>query len=308
MLRLGGLFLSCLLALAAAPAFAQPAPVQAQRPTQVQRIPQARLETPTQQQTQTPTQVVLPAQELWRAAGVNVEAGYALTINAQGQWSSFARSANSVAASRVSTVTDANGYANIPAGAGAPLPNANRGALIGRIGRAGAPFLIGASYAGEARGSGMLFVTMNEPAEQMQDNQGRLAISVSAAAPPPRQPQQPEPAPDAAGAQPTPAPEPDQPQAPPGAQAPADPNAPAADPTIPPPAPNDVAPRTEPIIPTPLLFAGIAALVLLAFLLASRLTRPNTDDNDRTAAGAQVSARVVNDGIASQSLSIKTKR
>jgi hypothetical protein len=299
---------------------------------------------------QAASQIVLPANALWLPTRINVRAGATLRISAQGIWSATTP-VQSVTAVLRDTEATANGYDNMPAGRGAPMPNVNRAALIGRIGENGAPFLIGAAYRGRADADGMVFVTMNEPANEMANNQGRLAISITVLPPPQEQPQRPqvqqrpqlqpqqpaEPAPAPAdppqrdptgrvpGAAPAPA---DPPEAPaPETPAPNDPPAPAADPQAPAasatPAPSAPAPQTGPIDPGPerdidepamsdtVRYALIGAGVLAALLIISLMIRPRGargGERSGEGAGAKVGARIVNDGIAGQSLTIRTGR
>lgn len=319
MVRWIALLFACALGLAA-PALAQ----------QRQQVQQRTAPTLQQRAADTSTsQAVLPANAAWTPTRVEVRAGAGLQISAQGRWSAVTPSRTAAAAPR-DTSTDANGYADTPAGRGAPLPEANRGALIGRIGDNGAPFLIGAAYRGRASADGMLFVTMNEPAEALQDNQGRMAISITTTPPPPpRQPdrtqEQPQPQPtpadpprpvDPTTGAPTPN-DPPAPADPPTAQTPNDGAAPTpqpeqtpqAQPTpTPTPAPDVVEPPA-PIMSDGVRYTLIGLGVLAALLIVSLMIRPRGargGERGDQGAGAQVSARIVSDGIAGQSLTIRT--
>ncbi len=309
-----------------------------------------------QQAAEGAVQAVLPAGASWMATRVTVQRGQGLRISAQGRWSAITP-AQSVTAAPRDTSTDANGYPNMPAGRGAPLPNANRGALVGRIGENGAPFLIGAAYRGRAPADGVLFVTMNEPTDQMRDNQGRLALSINVLimqdAPqrvpqeqPQRVPQQPpqrEPAPNppttqTPGAAPTPTPAPTRTPPPPTsdpAPAPAEPPAQTAPPQTPEPPPADAAtpapdasPPSAPSTPAPqpsaadtpvaetnpnppdlLRYGLIGAAILVGLLIIALAMRPRgVHGRTRNIAAARVGARVLHDGVAGQSLSIRPGR
>lgn len=274
MLRLKHIVIACALGLLAEPAFAQAPP------------------------DQTTAQAVLPANATWTPTGIVVASGARLRITAQGRWAAYPRS-TSITAVAGDPSTDANGYADRPAGPGAPIPEANRGALIGRIGDNGAPFVIGAAYGGRAESNGPLLVTMNEAANALGDNQGRLAIDIAMRPPPPPQQEAQDPPPA------TPAPAEPIPNAPP--------QSPSPDPTFntpPPPDPTIVTPP-PPSIDDATRWALIGAGMLALALLASMLIRPRRaqgGDRGKDAAAAQISARVLHDGIAGQSLTIRTGR
>ena len=111
-----------------------------------------------------------------------MQAGGFVRMSATGRWSAVGQQLR--AASAVNTSTDANGYPNT-SGQPTILSAANRGALIGRIGENGTPFLIGATYEGAVQESGMLYLSMNDGAGQFADNSGRLAVSIAFTPPPP---------------------------------------------------------------------------------------------------------------------------
>lgn len=290
------------------------------------------------------TQAVLPAAASWMATRVSVRRGQGLRISAQGRWSAITPAQTVTAAPR-DTSTDANGYPDMPAGRGAPLPAANRGALVGRIGENGAPFLIGAAYRGRADADGVLFVTMNEPAEQMRDNQGRMALSINvliAQDTPQRVPQeqpqrvpqqQPQRDPATPPSTQTPgAPPPVEtpptraPDTPPPPVAPPEQAAPEPAPETPPIAtpPSDAPPvqtsPAPPAIDTPAIepadpnndlvrYGLIGAAILAGLIIFGVLLRPRgAQGRTRNVASARVGARVLNDGAAGQTLSIRTGR
>lgn len=313
MVRWNALLFAC--ALLAAPV----APVAFAQQRQPAPAPQRQ-----QAEDTTTNQAVLPAAAAWTPTGVEVRAGAALQISAQGRWSAIGAT-QSVAAARRDTSTDANGYPDAPAGRGAPLPEANRGALIGRIGENGAPFLIGAAYRGRASGDGMLFVTMNEPAEALQDNQGRMAIAITTT--PPRRPEiaqeQPQTTPtpadpprpvDPTTGAPTQTPnDPPAPADPPTAQTPSDDTAPAPQSeSTPAPAPTptpEIVDPPPPVMSDAVRYTLIGLGVLAGLLIVSLLIRPRGargGERGEQGAGAQVSARIVSDGIAGQSLTIRS--
>lgn len=278
-------------------------------------------------------QAVLPAATSWMPTRVSVQRGQGLRISAQGRWSAITP-APTVAAAPRDTSTDANGYPNMPAGRGAPLPTANRGALVGRIGENGAPFLIGAAYRGRADADGVLFVTMNEPTEQMRDNQGRMALSINVLivqdAPqrvPQEQPQrEPPPSTQTPGAAPPVETPPTRaPDTPPPPVAPPEQTIPESAPDTPPIAtpPPDApvqAPMPPPVADVPAVESGdanaellryglISAAILAGLIIVGLLLRPRTTQGrTRNVASARVGARVLNDGAVGQTLSIRTGR
>jgi hypothetical protein len=74
------------------------------------------------------------------------------------------------------------GFAVDPARASLfPLPSVLGGALVGKVGPAGAPFLVGASLDLSAPASGNLFLAMNDDQGMLKDNQGFVTVSISIA-------------------------------------------------------------------------------------------------------------------------------
>lgn len=287
MARLIGFVLAA--AFTVATAWAQPAPqpaeLQAQR-LQVQRAP---VIAPQPVETTSST-FVLPAGAQWAPTRLSAQSGGRLQISVRdGRWSAEPPNAR-LSAAGVDTSTDANGYPDTAGQEGLMLPSANRGALIGRIGENGAPFLVGASFDGPAPGDGMLYLSMNEFADRFQDNQGRLSIAIVVTPPPPV-------------------------ETPPAAEEPAaEAQTPAPDTTQPPVAAEDDTPivgeADEPRVPTipqNLILAALAAVVgVIALFLLGRAFRPHprADERRHPHVAPNITARVVSDGIAGQKLTI----
>jgi len=100
----------------------------------------------------------------WTATGLSVRRGEPLTINASGQVK----------------IGGNDGQAFGPGGAsetnpGNPIPSAQTGALIGRIGN-GAPFVIGTSNRIQAPAAGQLFLGVND--SYFNDNFGNFDVEV----------------------------------------------------------------------------------------------------------------------------------
>jgi hypothetical protein len=224
------------------------------------------------------TSAVLAANAPWAPAGLNVRLGDQLQISADGSWAAF--NPRQFAAN-VPGLVGPDGYAQTAGTKGLLLESANRGALLGRIGENGAPFLIGAAYQGAAIADGALFVAMNEFPDQFEDNVGRLAISVSV----------------------TPAPPPEEVAPviePPAAEAARPGSVPV----------SDQDPMTEPAIPLWMIAAaalgGLAALALLTSALFG--PRPRTrGSREPGARGGVVTARIASDGMRSQMLAISMR-
>lgn len=283
-----GLLVAAALCVAVAPAFAQQvAPNQAQlRAQRAQELKQA--QPPVAQPTPQPapaadqpvtTDTVFPANQVWAPAAQNLLTGGRLQITAQGQWTMRGQRTDAVAAQVPPQFTGPDGYPGLT-NERALLPTAHIGALIGKIGENGAPFLIGANYDQPIAGDGPLLVAMNDIVGQHQDNQGRMSIRVIASPPPPPPP---------------PAPETQTPVEPPVAT--------TTTTTVP----------VEPTAPvSPLIqfgVIGIAVLIGLA-LIGSFFRRPpsNARDNEKHAAtAAQVATRVATDGIDRQLLTLTMK-
>ena len=109
---------------------------------------------------------------MWQSTGVTLTAGQAVVITASGTWSD-AGVALTAAGHPSVTVSGTNS----PYPAGAPLLS-----LIGRIGPAGAPFLIGASSSFTPTASGVLYLAPQDNWYTLWDNAGSLSVSVCQAA------------------------------------------------------------------------------------------------------------------------------
>jgi hypothetical protein len=120
-------------------------------------------------------QAVVSATTQWQQTNTALRRGAKLQITAQGQWTTGASARGEMAGP--------DGLAGRGSRT-ALLSTANLGALIGKVGPNGAPFLIGSKYAGEAGGDGNLLLAINADAGAFGDNQGRLSVAVTATAPP----------------------------------------------------------------------------------------------------------------------------
>jgi hypothetical protein len=226
---------------------------------------------------------VLPANVMWSPVGIDLHVGDQVQISADGQWSAINPQRR---ATNFSPFTGPNGYPQTAGTKGLLLESANRGALVGRIGEGGTPFLIGASFQGAADSDGPLFVAMNEVAGQFEDNVGRLAVNVSVTpAPPPPPIEEPAPVGESPAAE-------------------------AANPGSAPVVDRDVG--TTPAIPLWLIavgaLGGLAALALLASALFSPRPRAKggREQSDNRGA-ATVTARIATDGMRSQMLAISIR-
>ena len=113
------------------------------------------------------TGIAVAANQAWTGSGMTVRKGEMLTFNTTGQ---------------VQLSTDASDIAT-PAGsnsgkyaAGAPLPRALAGALIGRIGN-GQPFAIGNQTSIAAPAAGQLFLGIND--DHLSDNLGGFRVEIT---------------------------------------------------------------------------------------------------------------------------------
>jgi len=113
--------------------------------------------------------------QLWLDTGFLVETGAQLTIKyLGGQWT----------ANPATGMVDANGNSAYIAKPGYSLPGANEGALIGRIGESGAPFLVGNSYSGQASATGNLCLIINDDippryGDGFVDNEGSVLVQIN---------------------------------------------------------------------------------------------------------------------------------
>lgn len=160
---------AALLAGAAAPPLSSSA--WAQEARQIRPLPQAAQQAAQQAAPQT-GQAVVSATSGWTPTNVSVRNGARLQVAAQGRWT---LSQSVTAAPPVSGPDGVVGRTDPRA----PLANAPLGALIGRIGANGKPFLVGANYDATAAADGELFLAINENAAALADNSGRIAASVT---------------------------------------------------------------------------------------------------------------------------------
>jgi hypothetical protein len=111
--------------------------------------------------------VVVPGNQRWVSTGITVRQGETLTFNTTGE---------------IRISADQNDVAT-PAGskgqryaAGAPIPRALAGALIGRIGTNGTPFGIGDQRSVRMPEAGVLFLGIND--DGVEDNGGEFRVEI----------------------------------------------------------------------------------------------------------------------------------
>ena len=109
--------------------------------------------------------ITVPANQQWTATGINVREGQVLTLTTSGEIQ-FSPDGNDRAAAA------GNGDKRV---AGAPLPQAFAGALIGRIGN-GQPFGVGNLTSLRAPANGQLFLGIND--DKVGDNAGQFQVSI----------------------------------------------------------------------------------------------------------------------------------
>jgi PKD repeat protein len=117
---------------------------------------------------------------MWQATGITVTAGQSaiISVGSTQTWVSGAQS-----------FTAAGNPSDIVSGSNVPMPGAPRMALVGRIGTAGTPFMIGTSTQVTASATGQLYLAPNDDWYLAWDNSGSLSVSVcSGGAPPPPPP------------------------------------------------------------------------------------------------------------------------
>lgn len=111
----------------------------------------------------------------WADSGFDLQAGQELTITAYGQ--AITAPINVFGSGSVS---GPNGQGNIcPNYDGAPpcaMENAPYGALVGKIGVDGTPFLIGSNFAFTADTSGDLYLAVNDLLPYYSDNYGNYMV------------------------------------------------------------------------------------------------------------------------------------
>ena len=112
--------------------------------------------------------VVVSGQQKWTPSGLVVRRGDRLTFAATGE---IQLSAN---ASDTATATGSSRKA-----AGAPLPTANAGALIGRVGPNGPVFAIGDQNTLTVQENGQLFLGIND--DETGDNRGEYRVKIQRA-------------------------------------------------------------------------------------------------------------------------------
>lgn len=121
------------------------------------------------QQTPAPTasSAVVAAAGGWTRTGVSVRRGAQLQVNAQGQWSTER------------TIAPFGPAGTRERQPGALAPAFNVGALIGKIGDGGQPFVVGAGFSGAAAADGELLLAFNDDPAAAKDNIGRVAVSIA---------------------------------------------------------------------------------------------------------------------------------
>ncbi|SDG85026.1 Choline dehydrogenase [Pseudomonas benzenivorans] len=118
--------------------------------------------------------VQVQANQAWQGTGVQVNGqNWQLAVCRSGQWT----------ANPATGMVGGDGHAGLIAKPGYTLPGANEGALIGRIGSNGAPFLIGAQGQLPHGQKGELQLCINDDLDGrygagLSDNQGSLSVEV----------------------------------------------------------------------------------------------------------------------------------
>ncbi|MES2817567.1 MAG: GMC family oxidoreductase [Pseudomonadota bacterium] len=118
--------------------------------------------------------VQVQANQAWQGTGVQVNGrSWRLALYRSGQWT----------ANPANGLVDAQGHVGLPAKPGYTLPGANEGALIGRIGGNGTPFLIGDRGQLPQGQAGELQLCINDDllgryGQGLSDNQGSLSIQI----------------------------------------------------------------------------------------------------------------------------------
>ena len=111
--------------------------------------------------------VSVQARQAWTDTGIDVRRGQQIHLNASGEirWGTGGRK------------DGPEGENNSPYNQGRPIPNRPAGALIGRVGDSDAPFFAGSDRAVQMRGSGRLYLGVND--DYLQDNSGTFRVVVS---------------------------------------------------------------------------------------------------------------------------------
>jgi hypothetical protein len=110
---------------------------------------------------------VVSSRQPWTSTGLTVRRGEALTFNTTGEIQ-LSGEANDVA-----TPAGSKSQRLAPS---APLPRTPAGALIGRVGENGTPFVIGSQTAVRMPAAGVLFLGVND--DGPQDNQGEYRVEI----------------------------------------------------------------------------------------------------------------------------------
>ena len=108
----------------------------------------------------------------WQSVGVRVRAGDELRIRAEGNWMYTPGEYHGP-----------GGHARYSAPAFYPLPGVPGGALIGRIGENGEPFLVGRGGVWRMMESGLLYLRIDD--DILSDNDGTVAVEVEVVSPSP---------------------------------------------------------------------------------------------------------------------------
>jgi hypothetical protein len=113
----------------------------------------------------------------WYPSGLLVQNDAVISIKAEGEWSCGARGERCQAGGYKASVQTYSHYADP---ALRQVAGFNYGALLGRIGRDGTPFLVGPSTRLKASGKGMLYLDVNEVTGKVAraDNTGRLVVRI----------------------------------------------------------------------------------------------------------------------------------
>jgi hypothetical protein len=233
MKRTHGLIAALVAAMALAPATtAHAQDAQRAAPRQIAPAPTEAVVRPVQ----------VASQAGWVRTGIRVAKGGQIQILVRDGRQPIA-SPNFAAAGVRLSAPGALGFPNTAGQDALPLPAANRGAVIGRIGD-GPPFLIGARYAGVAGADGVLEIATNDDPRQRKLLDGAIAAIVRYAPPPPTTTTPTTPTPTRDPAKPTRPAEPPPSTTPPSTQQPTGETTP---PTTRPPATRP--PATEPAAP-----------------------------------------------------------
>jgi pimeloyl-ACP methyl ester carboxylesterase len=123
-------------------------------------------------------QATIYANQGWTATGIQVQQGANLEINAQGKWGNgqYYNDLGEI----FTPMYGPDGANPTESGFTYPLSGAGIkvGALIGKIGNRGTPFLVGEKFNGIAKESGELYFTINDDLTTLSDNQGSVSVTV----------------------------------------------------------------------------------------------------------------------------------